>query len=63
VNSYYIFAGSEGTEAITHIAQSDSGIFLSVCERNVKNEKGLVNVYRKDGGIYTKVCKLPDAID
>ena len=38
-------SGTEGTEAITHVALSNDGRFISVCERNVKDEKGIVTIF------------------
>lgn len=53
--------GTEGTEAITHIALSNCGRYISVCERNVKDEKGLVTIFEVISS--KKRQKLPDAID
>ena len=56
-----ISLGTEGTEAITHVALSNCGRYISVCERNVKDEKGLVTVFELISS--KKRQKLPDAID
>lgn len=53
--------GTEGTEAITHVAISNCGRYISVCERNVKDEKGLVTIFEVISS--KKRQKLPDAID
>ena len=53
--------GTEGTEAITHVALSNCGRYISVCERNVKDEKGLVTIFELISS--KKRSKLPDAID
>jgi 6-phosphogluconolactonase (cycloisomerase 2 family) len=37
--------GTEGTEAISSINCSQDGKYVSICERNVEGEKGLVTIY------------------
>jgi hypothetical protein len=53
--------GTEGTEAITHIAMSNDGRYVSVCERNVPGEKGLVTIYETISR--TRKQRLPDGLD
>ncbi len=53
--------GSEGTEAITHIAVSNNGKFVSICERNCEGKKGLVTIYEIISS--KKKATLPDAPD
>lgn len=61
IDSQNNFVGTEGTEAITHVAMSNCGRYISVCERNVKDEKGLVTIFEVISS--KKRQKLPDAID
>jgi cilia- and flagella-associated protein 57 len=55
------FIGTEGTEAITHINTSFDGKYVSICERNVAGEKGLVTIYEIISS--KKRQTLPDAPD
>lgn len=59
--SQYFLPGTEGTEAITHIALSADGKYISVCERSAEGQKGIVSIY--DIISSRPMQSLPDAPD